>query len=122
MPTATLTDHISRPLFTEREWVMQARRRIDLAMRTAGLTARQRQVAWMVFDNLQSGEIAERLYVSQSTVKNTLTEIGQRLAPGHPQGTLRISIAMELLGLQELAGIALDEQNEWRGNFPPEWS
>ncbi|HWM03323.1 MAG TPA: LuxR C-terminal-related transcriptional regulator, partial [Actinophytocola sp.] len=56
-------------------------------LRTAGVTARELEIFWLVADRLQNREIAERLHVSERTVESHVSSLLRKLG-----GTNRMSL------------------------------
>jgi DNA-binding CsgD family transcriptional regulator len=80
-------------------WHTQCRDRIALNMERYGLSPRERDVVWALFSVSGTQEIAERLYMEPSTVKNHITSIGQRL------GVMgRHAVVLRLLDIEGMSG------------------
>lgn len=94
-------------------WVTVARVQADadigdetFAERWASLTKRQRAVLRARAEGLTVLQVAERLYVSEQTVKNTITQARMRLALPVEGNALAVRVAY-LLGRE-------DERKRWK--------
>lgn len=55
------------------------RQQFDLQMGKAGLSAREQEVAWLIYRGYSNRQIAEELYISEMTVKKHASHIYEKL-------------------------------------------
>ena len=66
-------------VFSERERAREARRKDPEASKIATLTGREREVIALVGEGLRNKQIADRLFISEGTVRNHLTTVFSKL-------------------------------------------
>ena len=91
----------SARMFAEYSGQGAARRREQEALKAAELTPRQREIVALVGEGLNNEQIAGRLFISEKTVRNNLTEVFDKLGVSD---RLQLAIYAYRHGLAKLPG------------------
>lgn len=78
-PEATDTMLRGRVAVSLADWHTQCRERVAANMGRYGLSPRERDVIWALFTTGDTHEIGRAVHMEPSTVKNHITNIGQRM-------------------------------------------
>lgn len=93
--TDTMLRGIVRDISTT--WRDEARARVQANMDRYGLSPQEQRMAWAMFSDMEAKEIADRMYLSCSTIKNYTWSIGGRIG-SHG----RLAIILKLLDIDGL--------------------